>query len=141
MASARRYLYGGLAWGTAAQLTVLLALWWLWRNGAAARLYARGRQSPWRATAAVAGLTALVVYGVSLPWDFYLDFIRERAYGFTHISAGAWALQWLGEVGVEFALALGIVELLYAGLRRWRRPRWYGAYTMGCCGPCGGDDR
>src|SRR5690348_2608963 len=97
LARARQYLYGGLAWGVGAQLWTLALLAFAYYSGASAAVagWLRARRLP--RFLVDAGLTAaLFVYGLVglLPFSFYLDYARERRFGFANLSPAAWFGQW-----------------------------------------------
>jgi CAAX prenyl protease N-terminal, five membrane helices len=122
LARARQYLYGGLLGGTLAQVWTLALLAFAYYGGLAARcadLVPAPRRGL-RAAAVTLGVFAFVLVG-SLPWDLYLDFYRERAYGFEHLGLAAWLGQWAVSVLVYLAAGLVVAPIAYAWLRR--RPR------------------
>lgn len=111
---ARRYLYGGLFWGTLAQLWLLALLFFAW-------LYSRRRPAVRGFTV---GLFAFLLLGL-FPFDVFLGFFRERAYGFQHLGFPAWLGQWSLAALLDLVAALVIVTLAYAWLARRRGPAWW----------------
>ena len=74
-------------------------------------------------------LVYLIVVGLlTLPWDFYTGYFRERAYGMSNQPLGGFLRDWA--VGIAVSVALGSLALagLYAILRRVGR-RWVGWAT------------
>lgn len=133
LARARDYLYGDLIWGTVAQLWLLALLAWTffsgWTRRARQWLGARWTRR-WAVVAAVQiGLFAFVL-ALELPFDFYLDFWRERAFGFMHLTAAAWLGEWLTSSLFTIAAGFIVVEIAYAWLargapaRRWWLKLW-----------------
>ena len=141
LARARQYLYGGLVWGTLAQLWTLALLAFAYYGGMAARLaaWARGHHGaarPARETAAVTvGVFAFVLL-LGLPWDLYLGFFRERAFGFEHLTLAAWLAQWAESALVYVAAGLAVAMSVFAWIpRRPRRlPWWIKAWAVVAAG-------
>lgn len=132
---ARQYLYGGLLWSTLAQLWLLAVMALLVFTGTSARVAAavqRGMQRlhpglarrRWPLTLGFATLLVLLIEVAGLPFDFYLGFLREHAYGFSHLNAAAWWGEWGKTVLVALLLSVPAIVLAYAILQRWRR-RWW----------------
>ncbi|MGH9479460.1 MAG: M48 family metalloprotease [Terriglobales bacterium] len=125
LARARDYLYGDLLWGTVAQLWLLAVLAWTFFSGASRRARA-GLAARWRRRwAVVAGVQVglfVLVLALELPWDFYLDFWRERAFGFMHLGAAAWLGEWLTSSLFTVVAGLIVTEIAYA----WLAPGWGG---------------
>ncbi len=123
LARARQYLYGGLLEGSLAQLWTLALLAFAYYGGLSPRLADwagahRGRWAPALATAAVtAGVFAFVLAG-GLPWDLYLGFFRERAYGFEHLTLAAWLGEWAVSALVYLAAGLVVTAIVYRWLRK-----------------------
>lgn len=127
LARARQYLYGGLAWGVAAQVWTLALLAFAYYSGASAAVAGwLRRRLRWRWLGA-AGLTAaLFVYGLIglLPFSFYADFVRERRFGFEHLSVAAWFAEWAGASAVTVIAAVVVASIAYAWVER-RPRRWW----------------
>jgi hypothetical protein len=114
---ATRYTQGGhwlLLWE--ALITIALSLL-LVRSRIASRVAhrfeRRGRSIVFCAFS-VSGVVLLALSALALPWDFYVDWYRERQYGLTDSSPGAWFIERLIEA-VLLALVLG----LFFGLFLW----------------------
>ena len=131
---ARHYLYGGLLWGTLGQLWLLAVLALVVFTGASARVRTalqRGLQRlrpgltvRWPLTLAAAILLIVLVELAGLPFEFYLGFVREHAFGFSHLGAAAWWGEWGKTVLVALLLSVPAILLAYAILQRWPR-RWW----------------
>jgi STE24 endopeptidase len=131
---ATRYTQGGhwlLLWE--ALITIALSLL-LVRSRIASRVAhrfeRRGRSIVFCAFS-VSGVVLLALSALALPWDFYVDWYRERQYGLTDSSPGAWFIERLIEA-VLLALVLGLFFGLFYGLLRViRRHRslWLGLLT------------
>jgi STE24 endopeptidase len=124
LARARQYLYGGLLWGTLAQIWTLALLAFAYYGGWAARCAraVRGARPALRTAAVSVGVFAFVL-ALSLPWDLYLDYFRERAFGFERLSPAGWFGQWGVSALVYVIAGLIVAELVYGWLRRPPR-RW-----------------
>jgi len=132
LARARQYLYGGLVGSTVAQLWLLAALAGAYFSGASA--WARQRlerrfASRWLVQGGVAAGLGVGVQLLLLPFDFYLDYVRERAFGFQHQTALAWLGQWGLSALVTLVALVVVVELAYAalggrGLGAWWLRMW-----------------
>lgn len=125
---ARQYLYGGLAWGTASSLWMLACLAAAYYSGCTAAFQRRLRcrfRSPWTQTAlATAALLAAVLVAL-LPFSLYLGFVRERAFGFLHLSLSAWLGRWAISAGLDVLAGVVVASLAYGWMRRRRGPRWW----------------
>ncbi|MGH9393433.1 MAG: M48 family metalloprotease [Terriglobales bacterium] len=108
VATARQYLYGGLVWGTLAQLWLLALLAFFWRG--------RRARAP--------GLLFAELLVALLPFDFYLGWWRERAFGFQHLSLAAWLGQWALSSLLTWIAATAVATIAFFWLRR-RGPAWW----------------
>ena len=125
LARARQYLYGGLAWGVAAQLWLLALLAFAFFSGAsrAWAAWLRRRFSPSWTVAGVAVALFMFVLAGLLPFDLYRGYVREGWFGFQHQSLSAWLGQWTISAAVTTLVALIVIELVYAWLRTLRALR------------------
>jgi len=89
--AARHYLYGGLFWGSLAQLWVLTVVAWLAFSRRASALRRWANQTQVRELGSRAAHDARVIAGlytvlqlVEFPFALYLSFFRERWCGFVH---------------------------------------------------------
>ncbi len=127
LARTRHYVYGGIFWGTLAQLWSFAVLGFLiwsgipvrWRNQLLRRL-----RAAWVRDAAFGALLLLVLGVAGLPFSIYLGFFRERAFGFEHLSVAGWLGDWCKFQGVEIALGTAAILIVYAVLRRAGRNAW-----------------
>lgn len=126
-ALATAYTQGGhwlVLWGWlfAVLMSILILRAGVMRRIAAWAAGARERQN--RAVFAVAVSFSLLHWALLLPWDAYADWWRERSYGITSISGGAWFAQ--SAISAIFsAIAGGVfLVLLYLLIRRTGR-RWW----------------
>jgi STE24 endopeptidase len=126
LARARQYLYGGLLWGTLAQLWTLILLGVAYYSGLADRIarLAGGSRRLLRTVAVTLGVFAFVLV-LSLPWDLYLDFFRERAFGFEHLSVAAWFGQWAESAAVYIVTGIVVAAIAYSWLARPSRMPWW----------------
>jgi Zn-dependent protease with chaperone function len=120
LARARQYLYGGLAWGVGAEVWTLVLLAFAYYSGASAALAAwLGRKMPRWAVAS--GVTAaLMIYGLTglLPFSFYVDYGRERRFGFEHLGVAAWLAQWAAASLLTVIAAVVVATIAYAWVGR-----------------------
>jgi STE24 endopeptidase len=126
-AKATAYTQGGhwlLLWGT---LVSILVSWIVIKTGVLVRVregVEAKRPHPWLAVAAVVVVDGIIEGLLSLPWDAYSNWWREKSYGFTSRAFAG----WLGEHGMK--LAIGIVttlilfSLLYWIIRRAPKTWW-----------------
>ena len=127
-AKATAYTQGGhwlLLWGT---LVSILVSWIVIRSGVLVRV--RGgveakRPHPWLAVMAVVAVDAILEGILSIPWDAYANWWREKSYGLTSRAFGG----WLGEHGLKMVIgvitSVIVFSLLYWIIRRlpktWHR--------------------
>jgi STE24 endopeptidase len=126
-AKATAYTQGGhwvLLWGT---LVGILVSWIVIQTGVLVRV--RGgveakRPRPWLAVAAVVVVDMILEAVLSIPWDAYSDWWREKGYGLTSRPF----LGWLGEHGLH--MVIGVIaslisfSLLYWLIRRLPKTWW-----------------
>lgn len=131
--SARRYLYGGLAWGTLSQLWLLGVLAHLCFRGQA------GRAASWLRARIGRAWKVYLLYSLGLlaaldiallPWALWMDYFRESLYGFERQSLAAWLADWSKQALVGLA-AGGLLALLFYWLaRRFPRRWWLAAWAL-----------
>ncbi|MGH9480767.1 MAG: M48 family metalloprotease [Terriglobales bacterium] len=126
LASARQYLYGAIGWGVLAQiwmLGVLAAIYYSGVSSAWERALRRRWRGKWIVSAGLAALLAACVLLTLFPFDFYLGFLRERAFGFERLAAMAWLAEWAESSLLTVAVTVVVAAIAYA----WalRRPRWW----------------
>ena len=132
-AKATAYTQGGhwlLLWGA---LIGILVSWIVIRSGVLVRVRGgveRRRAHPWLAVVAVVVVDSLMETVLSLPWDGYAHWWREKSYDLTSLTLGG----WLGQHGLS--LVVGIVQsliiftLLYWLIRRSPK-RWWAWASAG----------
>ncbi|HVB40028.1 MAG TPA: M48 family metalloprotease [Terriglobales bacterium] len=121
LARARQYLYGGLAWGVGAEVWTLVLLAFAYYSGASAAVAAGLRRWTPRRWAVDSGVTAaLMIYGLIglLPFSFYVDFVRERRFGFEHLGTAAWLAEWAESSVVTVITAVVVATIAYAWVGR-----------------------
>lgn len=89
------------------------------------RWLAQRLASPWAVNGAVTAALFAFVLAALLPFSYYLGLVRERAYGFSDLGAGAWLGQWAESSLVTIVAGLVVVELAYVWLRRHPGRRWW----------------
>ncbi|HZZ31978.1 MAG TPA: M48 family metallopeptidase [Phenylobacterium sp.] len=126
-AKATAYTHGGhwlLLWGT---LIGILVSWIVIRSGVLVRTregIERKRPHPWLVVAAVVVIDAILESVLSIPWDAYAHWWREKSFGLTNQAFGG----WLGEHALQIVLGavqlLIVLSLLYWIIRRAPRTWW-----------------
>jgi len=85
-------------------------------------------QSISTSSAVVVALFAAVFGGIisllSLPMDFYTDFVLPHRYGQSVQSLKDWLLDQLKDLAIGLPLGLGLLEIVYA-LLRWQADSWW----------------
>jgi STE24 endopeptidase len=126
-AKATAYTQGGhwvLLWGT---LVSILVSWIVIRSGVLVRV--RGgveakKPRPWLAVLVVVTVDFLIEWALSIPWEAYSNWWREKGYGLTSRPFAG----WLGEHGLK--MVIGLIAsaitflLLYWIIRRAPRTWW-----------------
>ncbi|PSJ43435.1 M48 family metalloprotease [Allosphingosinicella deserti] len=127
VSAANAYTQGAHWVLVAGKLATLIACVIILRTGLLPRLRSAVERDGKRRNFAVfaVGAGALLLQSVILlPWAYYADLVRERAYGLTNVSTGAWLTQALVSA-LAGALMGGILFVpLYAIIRRDQR-RWW----------------
>lgn len=126
-ARATAYTHGGywlLLWGT---LIGILISWVVIRSGVLVRTRAgveRGRSRPWLAVLAVVLVDSVLEGLVSIPWDAYAHWWREKSYGLTSRAFGGWLSEHLLFMAVTTVLAAIAFSIVYWLIRR-SPGRWW----------------
>ncbi len=124
------YFEGGY-WLLLWNVVVAFALMWLlYRSGLITRL--RDRAEGLVRNRFLQGLFFLVAYilvlwVVSLPWDYYTDFVREHHYGLSNLTLGGWLKERAVSLLPSLVLGAPIGSLLYLGIRRFSARWWVAA--------------
>lgn len=128
LALGRRFTREAMTAGALRAFCSLGVLVWLCFSEAGARILRRlegwGRGRPWLELTCVAGGVALITGLVELPFDYYLGFLHERAYGLSKESAGAWLADHALGLGLDLVISLLIWVPLYWLIRRFPRGWW-----------------
>jgi len=126
-AKAQAYTQGGhwlLLWSV---LAAVLVSWLVLRSGVLVRIRA-GLEAkphrPWLIALAVLAADALFEMALSLPWEAYAHWWRERAYGFTNQAFPGWAAEWALKGGLSMLVTLAMLSGLYALIRRAPKTWW-----------------
>ena len=83
--------------------------------------------NPWLSTAIYAAVVIVATKLLFLPLNFYGDFHLEHKFGLSNESLGRWALDELKSLGLNLALGVLVLEVLYFMLRRAGEWWWVGA--------------
>ncbi len=124
---AKAYTQGGhwlLLWGT---LVAIVVAWIVLRTGVLVRVrngVERGKPRVWLAVVAGAVVDGVIELILSLPWDAYAHWWRERLYGLTGRPFAGWLSQHLTVNLIGIATTTVLVALLYWLVRRAPRTWW-----------------
>jgi STE24 endopeptidase len=124
---AKAYTQGGhwlVLWGA---VVAVLVAWIVLRSGVLVRVrdgVERTKPRPWLAVLAVVIVDGIFEAILSLPWDAYASWWREKSYGLTSQALGGWFSEHL--LGAVIALVLGAILAsgLYFLIRRAPRTWW-----------------
>jgi len=126
-AKATAYTQGGhwvLLW--TAVVSVLVS-WIVIRSGVLVRVRGgieRTRPRPWLAVAAVVVIDGILEGLLSIPWDSYAGWWREKSYGFTSRAYAGWLTEHGMKLAIGVATTLILFSLLYWVIRRARATWW-----------------
>jgi STE24 endopeptidase len=121
-AKATAYTQGGhwvLLWTT---VVSVLVSWIVLRSGLL--VWVRGKRGPWLAVAAVVVVDVIVEGLLSIPWDAYARWWREKSYGFTDRAFGGWLAEHLEMLLIGTVASLVVYSVLYWLIRRAPRTWW-----------------
>jgi STE24 endopeptidase len=124
---ARAYTQGGhwlILWGA---IVAVAVSWIILRSGVLVRVregVERKGPRPWLAVAAVIVVDALLELALSLPWEAYARWWREKAYGLTSQPFGGWVGEHLLVTAVSLPVLAILGCLIYALIRRAPRTWW-----------------
>jgi STE24 endopeptidase len=94
---------------------------------ALANLSYRWAGNPWVATAIYAAALVVAVKLVFLPLNFYTNYRLEHQYGLSNESLGGWALDEVKSLGLNLALGVVVLDVVYFLLRQAGDRWWLGA--------------
>jgi STE24 endopeptidase len=126
-AKATAYTQGGhwvLLWGA---LVSVLVSWIVIRTGVLVRVRGgvEGRKPrPWLAVAAVVVIDGIMEGVISIPWDAYAHWWREKSYGLTSRAFGGWLGEHFLAMAVGIVASLILFSLLYWIIRRAPNTWW-----------------
>ncbi|MDB5495519.1 MAG: peptidase [Phenylobacterium sp.] len=124
---ARAYTQGGhwlILWGA---IVAVAVSWIILRSGVLVRVregVERKKPRPWLAVAAVIVVDALLELVLSLPWEVYAHWWREKAYGLTSQGFGGWVSEHLLGAAISLPVVALLACLIYALIRRAPRTWW-----------------
>ncbi len=126
-AKATAYTQGGhwlLLWGTLVSIAVS---WIVIRSGVLVRT--RGgieakQPRPWLAVLVVVVVDTVLEGLLSIPWDAYAGWWREKSYGLTSRAFGGWLGEHFLQMAVGVVATLITFSLLYWLIRRFPRTWW-----------------
>jgi len=84
---------------------------------------------PWLYTAIYAGMFVLAMFLLTLPWNIYMGFFREHAYGLATQNFTAWFGETLMGLGLSLVFAAIVLAIIYAAVRKVGKSWW--AWTGG----------
>ena len=126
-AKATAYTQGGhwvLLWGT---LVAILISWIVIKTGVLVRV--RGgvearKPRPWLAVLAVVVVDSIIEGVLSIPWNTYSDWWREKGYGLTSQAFAGWLTEHVMHMAIGLVASLVIFSLLYFLVRRFPKTWW-----------------
>jgi STE24 endopeptidase len=122
-AKATAYTQGGhwlLLWGT---LISILISWIVLRSGVLQRVRGSNRNA-WLAVILVALVDGVIGLVLSLPWDVYSNWWREKSYGLTSQPIAGWMTEHFIGAAIGIVLSLIVFSLLYLVIRRLPKTWW-----------------
>ena len=84
---------------------------------------------PWLYTAIYVVLYLALMFALTLPWNIYMGFFREHAYGLAAQTFSDWFAETLMGFGVSLLFAAPVFAIIYAAIRRVGKSWW--AWTGG----------
>jgi len=84
---------------------------------------------PWLNTAIYVLMYLLVMFVLTLPWNIYMGFFREHAYGLATQNFIDWFAETLMGLGLSLLFAAPVLAIIYAAVRRVGKSWW--AWTGG----------
>jgi STE24 endopeptidase len=119
--SAKRYEAIHNSIFAAEMLYTLLLLIAFLLTGASRRLadfVAAQSGNPWLSTALFAGIVVVAIKLLFLPLNYFGEFYLEHRFGLSNQSLAGWALDELKSLGLNLALGVVVLDVLYFLLRR-----------------------
>ncbi len=126
-AKATAYTQGGhwlILWGALIALAVAFILL---RTGVLARLRTRleaRKRRPWLTAFVVVLVAQAITAALTLPWDLYTSWWREKSYGLTSQPITGWLTEWAISAGMGLMVGSVLLMLFYALLRKAPRTWW-----------------
>ncbi len=134
-AKATAYTQGGhwvLLWGT---LVSILVSWIVIQTGVLVRVRSGvevKKPRPWLSVFVVVIVDSIIESLLSIPWDAYSNWWREKSYGLTSRAFGGWLGEHFVRMAVSVVSTLIIFSLLYWLIRRSPKRWWlWGGVGMG----------
>jgi STE24 endopeptidase len=84
----------------------------------------RVSHQPWIYTTIYVAMYLLVMFLLTLPWDVYLGFFREHAYGLATQNFLGWFGESLLGLGLSLLFGAPILAIIYAAVRRAGKSWW-----------------
>jgi STE24 endopeptidase len=126
-AKAQAYTQGGHWVLLGAAVISVLVSWIVLRSGVLVRTRAgveAKRPRPWLAAIAVIVVDAILEGVLSLPWDAYARWWREKSYGFTDRAFGGWLTEHIEMLLIGVLASVVVYALLYWLIRRAPKTWW-----------------
>lgn len=126
-AKATAYTQGGhwvLLWGT---LVGVLVSWIVLRTGVLVRVrqgVEQKRPRPWLAVLCVVAVDVVLEGILSVPWEAYSNWWREKSYGFTSRAFSGWLSEHALKMAIGAVISLLLFSLLYWLIRRFPKTWW-----------------
>jgi STE24 endopeptidase len=124
---AKAYTQGGhwlILWGA---IVAVLVAWIVLRSGVLVRVrdgVERRKPRPWLAVLAVVIVDGVIEAILSLPWEAYASWWREKSYGLTSQAFGGWISEHLLSTVIALILSALLASGLYFLIRRAPRTWW-----------------
>lgn len=84
---------------------------------------------PWLYTTIYVAMYFVLIFLLTLPWNIYMGFFREHAYGLATQNFGAWFGETLLGLGLSVLFGAPVLAIIYAAVRRVGKSWW--AWTGG----------
>jgi STE24 endopeptidase len=126
-AKAVAYTQGGqwmLLWGTLVSLAIVFLIL---KSGVLTRLRTRiegRRRRPWLTALLVVFVAQAITAVLTLPWEIYANWWREKSYGLTSQPIAGWLTEWAISAGMGLVVGSVLLMLFYALLRAAPKTWW-----------------